>query len=67
MRVSKGHFGFNWKKRIREDNAEVLMAAGAPASNHVALELKDPEIGELKKVPRAEMTNENRSKIKRSS
>ena len=65
--ASKLNFGHRWQKRIREDIAEVLVAAGAPESTSVALELKELKTGVLKTVSNAEMTKENRSQIYRNT
>ncbi|MGY8639517.1 MAG: hypothetical protein ACKVJU_00325 [Verrucomicrobiales bacterium] len=35
IKASKKEFGLKWQKRIREDIAEVLIAAGAPESIEV--------------------------------
>ena len=64
--VSMVHFGFIWEKRIREDLAEVLEAAGADETTTVRLELKNLDTGEIVTVAEAEMTQENRSVICRN-
>lgn len=60
IEASRKHYGDLWQKRIREDIAEVLVAAGAPESTTVGLELKELESGAIKTVANAEMTKENR-------
>lgn len=65
MTMAKIHFGFRWKKRIREDLAEVLEASGLESTTTVRLELREIETGELMEVASAEMTQENRSMIYR--
>lgn len=60
IKAAKKKFRRDWQKRIREDIAEVLEAAGVGEVTRVDLELKDPETGEVKKVSGAEMTRENR-------
>lgn len=60
--ASKRRFGRNWGKRLREDIAEVLGAAGIPESDRVDLSLKDLESGEVALFPDAEMTTENRNR-----
>ena len=67
IKAAKKQFGKQWQKRIREDIAEVLEAAGAAESVLVDLELKDLETGTVKSVADAEMTQENRSIIYRDS
>lgn len=67
IKASKARFGNLWQKRIREDIAEVLVAAGAPETTSVSLELKELNTGEMVSVPNAEMTYENRRKIPRES
>ncbi len=67
IKISKLNFGYRWQKRIREDIAEVLIAAGAPESTSVVLELKELKTGVLKTVSNAEMTKENRSQIYRNT
>ena len=61
--AARKQFGIQWEKRIREDIAEVLVAAGVPEKRFVELELRDQETEAIKKIPKAEMTEENRSKI----
>lgn len=65
--AAKKRFGRQWQKRIREDIAEVIAAAGAPEGRYVDLELKDLETGVVKTVSDAEMTEEKRQKIKSAS
>lgn len=60
--ASKRRFGRNWEKRLREDIAEVLGAAGIPESDRVDLSLKDLESGEVALFPDAKMTTENRNR-----
>lgn len=61
--ASKKRFGRLWEKRIREDIAEVLAAAGVENPDRVDLKLKEPGSGIVKHFPDAEMTSENRNKI----
>jgi len=60
IKVSKSKYEDQWIKRIREDIADVLIAAGAPESNHVDLELEDLKDKKIKSVENAPMTRENR-------
>ena len=66
IETSKKRFGRKWKKRIREDIAEVLEAAGAPSTTTVDLHLQNPETGKTIHLPEIEMTHMNRQKIYRS-
>ncbi len=66
VKAAKKRFRQEWQKRIREDIAEVLLAAGAPDSIYVDLELKNLETGRVKSVSDAEMTRANRSKINKA-
>ena len=61
--ASKRAYDEQWKKRIREDIAEVLVEAGAPESNHVNLVLSNLETGQDLIVESAPMTKANRDKI----
>jgi len=61
--AARKEFGTKWQKRIREDIAEVLAAAGAPEGRLVDLELKNLQTGAVKKVSDAEMTEKNRAII----
>ncbi|MDF1812985.1 MAG: hypothetical protein P1V20_12245 [Verrucomicrobiales bacterium] len=63
IETAKNHYGARWQKRIREDIAEVLVAAGAPDSTQVDLILKDLLTGAETTIKDAEMTEENRRKI----
>ena len=65
VKASKKHFGERWQKRIREDIADVLIAAGIPESDRVDLELKDLKTGAVRTVFDAKMTRENRAKMDR--
>lgn len=62
--ASKKKYGSLWQKRIREDIAEVLIAAGAPDSNQVDLKLIEIDTGEAKSFTDAEMTVDKRQSIK---
>ncbi len=64
--ASKKRFGQRWDKRIREDIAEVLEAAGVESSQKVELKLREPDSGDVKTIPDAKMTKENRNKIYQS-
>ncbi len=60
--ASRLHFGRKWQKRIREDIADVLIAAGVPETTTVVgLELKELETGKIRTVSDAKMTKENRA------
>lgn len=67
VKAAKRRFGRQWEKRIREDIAEVLEGAGFEGSNQVDLELIDSTSGNIRFVPDAEMTTENRKKVYQSS
>lgn len=67
VKAAKKRFGRQWQKRIREDIAEVLIAAGAPEGLYVDLALKDLKSGEVNLVSDAEMTYEKRRKAKSAS
>lgn len=67
VKAAKKRFGSQWQKRIREDIAEVLAAAGVPEGTFVDLELKDLKSGEVKTISDAEMTYEKRRKAKNAS
>ncbi len=65
IETSRKTFKDHWQKRIIEDIAEVLEAAGAPNSKFVSLKLIEPQSGAVKTIEKAEMTTENRQKIYR--
>jgi len=67
IEASQKTFNDRWKKRIIEDIAEVLEAAGAPNSTCVSLELIEPQSGKVTTVKKAEMTKQNRQKIYRGT
>ncbi|MCB1088052.1 MAG: hypothetical protein KDM63_13460 [Verrucomicrobiae bacterium] len=64
--AAKKRFGQRWEKRLREDIAEVLDAAGIPSSHRVDLSLRNPASGTVEKIPQAEMTRENRNRSYRA-
>ena len=59
--AAEKRFGRQWQKRIREDIAEVLGAAGVKESTHVDLKLRDSVSGTETTFRDVEMTEEKRA------
>ncbi|MHC4847099.1 MAG: S41 family peptidase [Planctomycetota bacterium] len=51
-------------KRFAEDLVEVLLGMGRKPGRTIALVLKDPKTGKLRKVAQAPMTHDNRRKVR---
>ncbi len=56
----------NWEKRFAEDLVEVMSEIGKPPGTTVRLELVDRKTRDASVVERAEMTNDNRERVRRA-
>ena len=61
LATCRDEFGDRWEKRFAEDPVEVLILAGHRPGQHVKLVLREAD-GNLKVVPAAPLTAENRKK-----
>jgi hypothetical protein len=67
MAVAREKFGSQWQKRIAEDPVEALTPAlGNSPDVTVDLDLAEPETGQIVRLERVAMTEENRRAVKRT-